>query len=298
MGVYLRSPWVIPSLLLVTGCGRSDHPATDDRGVGLQVPMESCVKEVAATGRLVEIASIMPVEFRPVGQTQPHDSGWLPVNLADVVPFGDALAALDAGSSQVTIFSRDFQARRTFGREGGGPSEFRRPVALGADAETGRLVVVDQGNGRLVFLDSTGTSIETWPTDARGAEDVSLSAGNVLVSHFIMSQMLGGDSVLGYVLTAQRAGAPQATLLVVATPTSLDSRRFPLPGPIPFASAGAPRIGSCSRRPAGQSTCWWVPTRLAVRQSACHRPCPKRTIANGLIMRRAGGETPSSRTHS
>lgn len=237
--------WVGVVLVLLAGCREErgvqrvfDRVANslqaDDRDAGLKVARRSCTHLASITGILIHVSSILPAEFRSPGQVQPQDSGWLPVNLTEVVPFGEELAVLDGGASQVTIFSGDLRTRRTVGREGGGPAEFRHPVALGADPKTGQLVVVDEGNGRLVFLGADGHPIETWIAPNRTSEDALLSGGEVLISHYIIPEMLGRDSTLGQVLTMQRGGTQEASALVTVRPSTLDGRRFPLPGPNRF----------------------------------------------------------------
>jgi hypothetical protein len=213
--------------------GRADTTIRPDgNDVTLRVPRESCFRSVGSVGHLEETASIVPVEYRKIAQ--PQDSGWLPVRLVDVAPFGHRLLVLDAGGRTVTIFGPDFRTRQTVGREGAGPGEFRNPLAVAVDSVTGHIFVADPGNGRVAILDSLGAPVEVLHTDATDIEDLAVGTNALLFAHFILPEMLPREPRFGYVLTTQTRDQGVITPIVTAKVGALDPVQYPLPGPNPF----------------------------------------------------------------
>ncbi len=62
---------------------------------------------------------------------------------------------IDGHAQEVRVFSADGQHVRTFGRRGAGPGEFANAYSLDWDT-SGRLWIVDPGNGRYAVFDSAG----------------------------------------------------------------------------------------------------------------------------------------------
>ncbi len=69
---------------------------------------------------------------------------------------GDRILVLDRRWYAVRIFSSDGEPLEKFGREGGGPGEFRSPTALAVDPLTGNILVRESTNGRTHVLTGSG----------------------------------------------------------------------------------------------------------------------------------------------
>jgi hypothetical protein len=199
--------------------------------VTLKVPMQSCTKSVSHVGRLRELASLVPRGLRK--DAQPQDEGWEPGRLADVATAGQQLLVLDRGTPSITLVSDAFRKRRTLGRTGTGPSEFRNPVSVAADSVRRRFAVADVGNRRLLLLDFDGVQLESFPLDVGNVEDIALADSTILVAHFIIPELLGENSPFGSVLSVLHPPASRLKPVIPVHKASLDRTRFPLPGPNP-----------------------------------------------------------------
>jgi 6-bladed beta-propeller len=71
-----------------------------------------------------------------------------------VVCDDESVFILDSGDADIKIFSRDGEFRRTIGRKGQGPAEFRLPNDI--DIYGGRLYIADSANRRIQILDDRG----------------------------------------------------------------------------------------------------------------------------------------------
>jgi hypothetical protein len=69
---------------------------------------------------------------------------------------------IDGHDQEVRVFDPDGRHVRSFGRRGGGPGEFANAYSLDWD-RSGRLWVVDPGNGRYAVFDSTGVLLFNAP---------------------------------------------------------------------------------------------------------------------------------------
>lgn len=114
----------------------------------------------------------------------------------------DELVILDIGLAQVVRLGRDLRLKWRFGREGGGPLEFRAPLDVACDGR-GRVWVPDPGNGRIVRLTAHGEVDSLFVTTV-GHERIAVSDAGKLWS-------ISGDPLI--LVTAQTGlgGAPVAT---------------------------------------------------------------------------------------
>jgi len=71
-----------------------------------------------------------------------------------IVCDAESVYVLDSADADIKIYSRDGAFRRTIGRKGQGPGEFRLPNDM--DVFDGRLYVADSANRRLQILDAGG----------------------------------------------------------------------------------------------------------------------------------------------
>jgi len=94
---------------------------------------------------------------------------------------------LDSADADIKVYSRDGAFRRTIGRKGQGPAEFRLPNDL--DVFGGRLYVADSANRRLQILDAGGRLL--------GGFGVGMTPWRILV--------LGDDRILVAALPSGRA---------------------------------------------------------------------------------------------
>ncbi|MCA9878594.1 MAG: NHL repeat-containing protein [Thermomicrobiales bacterium] len=67
----------------------------------------------------------------------------------------------DTGNSRIQKFGPDRELISSWGREGAGQGEFRRPTALAVDGR-GRVYVADEGWGKIEVFDDEGVWLATW----------------------------------------------------------------------------------------------------------------------------------------
>lgn len=81
------------------------------------------------------------------------------------------LYALDTQLAQVLVFGPDGEHRRTLGREGSGPGEFRQPIAMFLTPD-GRLAVQQAFPGQLIYIDAQdGTPRGSWTLGGESGDD-------------------------------------------------------------------------------------------------------------------------------
>lgn len=78
------------------------------------------------------------------------------------------LYVLDVIAMEVRAFAPDGRHLRSFGRDGSGPGEFRRPAGM-VRGPDGTLWVFDPGNARFTVYDTAGMLRETRPRNLRGS---------------------------------------------------------------------------------------------------------------------------------
>jgi sugar lactone lactonase YvrE len=83
-----------------------------------------------------------------------------------VAPDGE-LFVLDSHVPTVRRFGSDGTYLGSFGREGGGPGEFKRPEAM-AMLPDGRILVRDPGNARIAVYAPDGTALPSWRLPSGG----------------------------------------------------------------------------------------------------------------------------------
>jgi DNA-binding beta-propeller fold protein YncE len=65
----------------------------------------------------------------------------------------DKVIVSDWGNHRVQIFTLDGKFLKQIGKQGNGPSEFKRPLGVAVD-EKGNIAIVDEGNNRLQIFRS------------------------------------------------------------------------------------------------------------------------------------------------
>jgi len=89
-----------------------------------------------------------------------------------VSPAGD-IYVIDTQVPALRHYGPDGVHISTFGREGGGPGEYRRPDGGIAVLPDGRVLLRDPGNGRIQVYTAVGEAVAEWPTPAGGSFNTS-----------------------------------------------------------------------------------------------------------------------------
>lgn len=151
----MRSRLTITVLILVclAGCATPDDQApsatiSDSAGVSV-VRLTDGMIRAAPSLDLVEIVRIGSLDGPPETQF---------FRLVSAQDTQDEIFLLDGGNAEVRVFSSDGTFLRSFGREGDGPGEFRRPDQIYLKGDT--VIVVGQ---RLSLLDQDGVELGTGP---------------------------------------------------------------------------------------------------------------------------------------
>lgn len=100
--------------------------------------------------------------------------------ITDVAPAGDAAVwILNEAEPFFVAMTMDGEVTDTWGRQGGGPAELRRPVGLVTDGGTGNVWAYDPARGAVVRVDGSQSDPETIPlTGPRSPGDLPLSFEN------------------------------------------------------------------------------------------------------------------------
>jgi hypothetical protein len=180
--------------------------------------------------------------------------------VASVVRWGEAIAIADAYQRNVKVFDGTGALRRTIGRVGDGPGEFRSPASLGVLTD-GRLAVVDEGRGMLSLFDTSGTFHRSVRLPGIGSGPITMLRDG---GRFVMPASLRTDSAWAVdgLYVVDTAGVITDTLGHVERPMR------PMQGSINYLSATA----------VGRSVAW-IPMRdntLHVRHADGRREGPMR----------------------
>lgn len=124
---------------------------------------------VAILATVVALAGCAPDEERATVDLVPFDDLFVLVDsvhletgaadplgsAADIVLWNGLFAVSDRLGDNVKLFSSEGDLEMTLGQVGDGPGEFRYPTSLAVDAHD-RLVVLDEGHGRVSFFTQEG----------------------------------------------------------------------------------------------------------------------------------------------
>jgi DNA-binding beta-propeller fold protein YncE len=136
----------------------------------------------------------------------------------------------DYANHRVQVFDRAGRVLAAWGREGGGPGEFRRPRAIAVDAR-GRVVVADAGNDRLQWFDPDGDILGAW------------GGGGALAAPFARPEALAADDAGGLAVLDADGGRvrrfdPDGRLLAAWTIERDAASEAALPAPPAGLGAG------------------------------------------------------------
>ena len=140
--------------LLVLGCGQGETVVTsqvvDSAGITITYTPVDTLGPVCPTEEDLRIGSVEG------DSTTQLFGAWAATRLRD-----GSIAVLNRGTSQVKVFSPDGELVRQFGRQGGGPGEFRSNLFWALFLRADTLVVPDYRPWRFSFFLSDGTFIRS-----------------------------------------------------------------------------------------------------------------------------------------
>lgn len=170
-----RRSAVMVSLVLAAGFAAACDRDSAARGSGLVTAIDTVDGVVRVTNagtppewRLVPVVSIGPKSLEEEGAPEEFGS----VSAAALDPAGNVFVA-DAGNREVRVFGPDGVHKRTFGREGEGPGEFRGLYSLAWVGD--RLLTFDPQLGRIGEFSTEGE----WLGQRRTTRGVSGSSALV-----------------------------------------------------------------------------------------------------------------------
>ncbi len=242
---------VVILILPVLGCdtgsspfgdvaSRIPSPAQEEAipkfGLAVRIPAISCVKRVAETVAVHEIAGLPPANrARESRNASPQVKDWLPKNPTRVVPTARGFAVLDAGAKELNLFSRDFTRRtRSHAKDhlDSTAATLVRPVTAAVNT-TGDTIWVLDSPPRLVAFDAAGRFVRAIALPNGGQQLALDRDGNFYVGRIVLPQTIRRDtSARESVMVAvyDRDGAAKPPLVKVAA-KDLTLPRFNLPGP-------------------------------------------------------------------
>ena len=161
--------------LSVIGCAGEESPADDLAGEGAVITDSASVELVSNSGSGWSPASRW--RLHPDLQVGDVDGPMAFGNVRWVAPGPDGgMLVLDSQSRRVHLFARDGSHRRSFGREGDGPGEFRRPASV--TFVPGDRIAVTEGFPPVVhWLDTTGAYLEALRLPGARAPEETRTAG-------------------------------------------------------------------------------------------------------------------------
>ena len=197
-----RSTILAPALLVLAAC------AGDGRSA-LQVQRDTIGDTIVVrtlAGSVWDAAARLEPEMR-IGAFEGED----------VYLLGDVAGLAVAPDGSVYVYDRQVPALRkynadgefvaTFGREGGGPGEYRNSDGGLAVLPDGRVLLRDPGNARITVYSADGEALDTWPL--RGGSFTSRPL-YVDTSGTVYTQIWGRDDA-GERYTALKPYAPDGT---------------------------------------------------------------------------------------
>ncbi|MFW5947370.1 MAG: hypothetical protein ACOCUW_02650 [Gemmatimonadota bacterium] len=152
------APTVLALLALLAGCGGGAPPRhqVEHDTIG-----DTVVVRTVAGSEWGETAALEP-EVR-IGVFEGEDHYMLgQVRSLAVAPDG-AIYVVDGQVPALRKYAADGSYLATFGREGAGPGEYRRPDGGLGVLSDGRVVLRDPSNGRLQVYAPDGEPVATWP---------------------------------------------------------------------------------------------------------------------------------------
>lgn len=127
----------------------------------------------------------MPELWRVGGDSESEEDIFGVISDIDIDANGEVYL-LDSQLSEVKIYSKDGEFLRSIGREGEGPGEFRRPVAM-FFTDDGKVAVVQMMPGKIVLLSKDGKPLGDFPLPAAPdggmqlVQDADSRGGNIVL---------------------------------------------------------------------------------------------------------------------
>lgn len=220
----MKRPFLSPGLSIlacvIAACGEAAAPSADPAwppadGSTISEELPPCAessfqRDPDASSLTVE--GVVPpcrLEFREVARLRGEADGRYPRPPIALAPNGGYVSATyDPG--EVAVWSADGRLSRTIGRgPGGGPGEFRWPLALVVDAD--RVVNISAGQATLHRYDPSGDFMGSFPLHER-------APGSQLVIGRDGALVFTARGPLGLEVVTWRPGDPELTVLRAPRP--------------------------------------------------------------------------------
>ncbi|MCK5786273.1 MAG: 6-bladed beta-propeller [Candidatus Sabulitectum sp.] len=111
----------------------------------------------------------------------------------------DEILVLDGGKKQISVFSADGEFLRTIGRQGSGPGEFLRPMAMTL-LGNGQLAVSDPWGGKITLFDSSSYTFESEITGFFPAPPLSMEGADGQAIIGLLKKFNTENNKIGYSL--------------------------------------------------------------------------------------------------
>jgi hypothetical protein len=154
-----RPPLALAAALL-TACGGDSGPAAHEWQAAYDTIGDTIVVRTESGSVWGDTARL--VADLTIGQFEGPDE-YMFGSLQSLAVAGDgSIYAFDRHATELRKYGPDGTYRGTFGREGGGPGEYKRPDGGLAVLSDGRVVLRDPGNTRLTVYSGEGEYLEGW----------------------------------------------------------------------------------------------------------------------------------------
>lgn len=163
-------------------------------------------------------ASLTGAQQLPVTVQAEWDEGFGYLSSVRELPDGRVLVADPLGQI-LAVIDMDSGAMENWGREGGGPKEWKQPDAVHA-LPGGETLLVDLGNGRLVRIAADGTFGQTYPIARSSGDGGDGSGGGRGRRTFTTPTMIlprAVDAEGGIYFEARNFGSPNDSTVVTRT---------------------------------------------------------------------------------
>lgn len=202
-----------------------------------------------------------------------------------------AIYVMDGQVPALRKYAPDGRYLATFGREGGGPGEYKSPDGGLVALDDGRVILRDPGNARLQVYAATGEPLATWPIRggfSTSSPMVADTARSVYTQVLLDPEAGVTDWRMGMAAYSTEDGAPGDTLAapvydyeaprIIATLSSGDGRSSTSVNTVPFSPRSSWSLSPFGYMVAGLSTRYavdqYLPDGTVLRIERVAEPVP------------------------